>query len=128
MYTCVPVSSWPPLSLTCDEGLVVTEMVFVTGVDVVDALVVSWDDEDTTANGLVFDCGTGFCTTGLVVDSSLSFMDITYSSTIATTIHGRHDCLTRLVISSALIAASCEISDFLVTNNCCNLYTCMSTT
>lgn len=45
----------------------------MTGFDV---LVDGCDGEDTTINGFSFDCGTGFCTTGPVVESSLSFTDI----------------------------------------------------
>ena len=121
------ISSWPPLSLTCDEGLLLIVMVVVTGLDAVDALVGNCDNVDTIANGLVFDCGTGFCTTGVAVNSRLSFTDITCNTTqLQACTEKTYYCLTRLVKSSPLITASCEISVFLFTMSCCSLPTCTS--
>lgn len=58
------------------------EVVVVIGFDKIVVLVDGCDDEETTSNGLLFDCGTGFCITGLVVDSNLSLTDITYNTTV----------------------------------------------
>ena len=93
----------------------------VTGFDV---LVDDCDGEDTTINGLSFDCGTGFCTTGLVVESSLSFTDISCNNAVIIPTHSKHHHFTRLFISSPLIVESCETSDFLFIINSCSLPAC----
>lgn len=41
-------------------------MVVVTGCDEADVLVGNCDGEETITNGLLFDCGIGFCTTEFV--------------------------------------------------------------
>ena len=85
------------------------------------------DGEDITINGLSFDCGTGFCTTGLVTESSLSFADISCNNAIIIITHSQHHChLTRLFKSSPLIVESCEISAFLFIINSCNLPACIT--
>ena len=101
------ISSWPPLSLTCDEGLPLIVMVVVTGLDAVDALVGNCDNVDTIANGLVFDCGTGFCTTGVAVNSRLSFTDITCNTTV-TSMH-REDILFSYSIGQILSLDHCKL-------------------
>lgn len=55
------------------------EIVIVSGFDGVDILVDVCGGEVTTSNDL-FDCGTGFSTTGFVADSSLFSIDISYSN------------------------------------------------
>ena len=70
------VAALDSITLACNESFIVVEAVLVGGFDVVNVLVDDSDGVDTASNGLSFDCGTGFCATGLVVKSNFSFTDI----------------------------------------------------